>query len=83
MQGAPLRLGESLSVIVNGPVSARLAGEFGASDDGKNRAQTMAFALAFAVVAQVAKTFQQTGQMGRGYAALHGQHLFILTPRLG
>ena len=61
MQGAPLRFGEGLGIIVNSPVSPGLAGEFGASDDGKNRAQPVAFALAFAAIGQAAKTFQETG----------------------
>ncbi len=83
MQGAPLRFGQSSGVVVKGAVSAWFAGEFGASDDGKNRAQAVAFTLAFAAVAQAVKAFQEAGQMRGGNAALNGQWLFILAPRLG
>lgn len=83
MQGAPLRLGEGFGVEVKSAVSAGLAREFGAGNDGINGAQPVAFSLAFAGVDQVTKPFHEAGQIRGGNAALHRQRLFMLRPRLG
>src|SRR5205814_7100180 len=78
-----LRLGQTLGVVVESTVSAGLAGEFGASDDGVEGGQPMAFALPFAVVRQAAKALEETGQILAGNTTLHGQFFFIGPPRLG